>query len=199
MGNLRLVGRGAARRTLLAALVLPLAACAVGPDFIPPAAPITDRFLGANSRSIKSSSQDDHNWWKAFQDPTLNQLVQIAYDQNLTLLSAGTRVLQARAVLGIAIGSLYPQLQQGTGTLIYTQPSAATPLAPPNATPNQFWTDSLAVQAAWELDFWGKFRRGVESADGVYLASIASYDDVSGSRFWATSLRPMLESAQPSS
>ena len=34
------------------------------------------------------------------------------------------------------------------------------------------------MQAAWELDFWGKFRRGVESADAVYLASIATYDDV---------------------
>jgi NodT family efflux transporter outer membrane factor (OMF) lipoprotein len=178
MGNFRFVGRGAARCTLLASLVLPLAACSVGPDFISPAAPITDKLLGANSRSIKSSSQDYRNWWTAFRDPTLNQLVQIAYDQNLTLLSAGTRVLQARAVLGIAIGSFYPQVQQGTGSLIYTQPSAVTPLALPNATPTQFWTDSLAAQAAWELDFWGKFRRGVESADGAYLASIASYDDV---------------------
>jgi len=178
MGNLCLVGPGAARRPLLAALVVPLAACAVGPDFIPPAAPITDKFLGGSSRSIKSNSQDYGSWWKAFHDPTLDQLVHIAYDQNLTLLSAGTRVLQARAVLGIAVGSFYPQLQQGTGSLIYTQPSAATPLALPNATPTQFWTDSLAVQAAWELDFWGKFRRGVESADGAYLASIASYDDV---------------------
>jgi NodT family efflux transporter outer membrane factor (OMF) lipoprotein len=177
MGLVRRVRRGAAR-TLQATLVLPLAACAVGPNFIPPAAPITDKFLGANSDSIKSSRQDYRDWWKAFHDPMLNRLVQIAYDQNLTLLSAGTRVLQARAALGIAIGSFYPQVQQGTGSLTYTQPSAATPAALPNATPTQFWTDSLAAQAAWELDFWGKFRRGVESADGAYLASIASYDDV---------------------
>lgn len=178
MGILRFVRREAARRAVSAALVLPLAACAVGPDFIPPAAPITDKFLAANSRSIKSGHQDYRDWWRAFRDPTLNQLVQIAYNQNLTLLSAGTRVLQARAVLGIAIGSFYPQVQQGTGSLIYTQPSAATPSAPPNANLTQFWTDSLAAQAAWELDFWGKFRRGVESADGAYLASIANYDDV---------------------
>jgi NodT family efflux transporter outer membrane factor (OMF) lipoprotein len=161
-----------------AALVPPPAACAVGPDFFPPSAPIADTFLGTGSRSIKSGHQDYRDWWKAFHDPTLNQLIQIAYDQNLTLLSAGTRVLQARAALGIAIGSFYPQVQQGTGSLIYTQPSAATPAAPPNATPTQFWTDALAAQAAWELDFWGRFRRGVESADGAYLASIASYDDV---------------------
>ena len=109
-----------------------------------------------------------------FRDPTLNRLIQIAYNQNLTLESAGTRVLQARAVLGIAIGITYPQVQQGVGSVIYNRTSAATPLAGPNATPSYFWTDALAAQAAWELDFWGKFRRGVESADGVYLASIAS-------------------------
>jgi NodT family efflux transporter outer membrane factor (OMF) lipoprotein len=127
---------------------------------------------------VKSTDRDYRDWWKSFHDPALNQLIHIAYNQNLTLLSAGTRVLQARAVLGVAIGSIYPQVQQGTGSLIYNRTSAATPLAGPNATPSLFWTDSLALQAAWELDFWGKFRRGVESADGAYLASIASYDDV---------------------
>src|SRR5690242_20140910 len=157
VASMRIVQHGAMRRSLWAVLALPLAACAVGPDFIPPAAPITDMFLGANSRSIKSGHQNYRDWWKGFHDPTLNELVQIAYNQNLTLLSAGTRVLQARAVLGIAIGSFYPQVQQGTGSLIYQQPSAATPLALPNAKPTQFWTDALAAQAAWELDFWGKF------------------------------------------
>src|ERR1700747_772548 len=132
------------RWILSAALVPPLAACAVGPDFFPPSAPIADTFLGTGSRSIKAGHQDYRDWWKAFHDPTLNQLIQIPHDQNLTLLSAATRVLQARAALGIAIGSFYPQVQQGTGSLIYTQPSAATPAAPSNATPTQFWTDALA-------------------------------------------------------
>jgi NodT family efflux transporter outer membrane factor (OMF) lipoprotein len=166
------------RWLVLASLGLLVAACAVGPDFVPQPAPIANTFIGANSRSVKSASEDYSDWWKGFRDPTLNQLIHIAYNQNLTLLSAGTRVLQARAVLGVAIGSFYPQVQQGTGSLIYNRSSAATPLSAPNAMPNFFWTDSLALQAAWELDFWGKFRRGVESADGAYLASIASYDDV---------------------
>jgi NodT family efflux transporter outer membrane factor (OMF) lipoprotein len=162
----------------LAGLALPIAACAVGPDFVPQPAPIAHEFIRASNRSVKPTGRDYRDWWKSFHDPTLNQLTDIAYNQNLTLLSAGTRVLQARAALGIAIGSFYPQVQQGTGSLIYNRTSAATPLAGPNATPSLFWTDSLALQAAWELDFWSKFRRGVESADGAYLASIASYDDV---------------------
>ena len=161
-----------------AALLLSTAACTIGPDFTAPVAPLADKFRGAGNRSIKSSSLEYQNWWEGFRDPSLNRLVQIAYNQNLTLLSAGTRVLQARAVLGIAIGVSYPQVQQGVGSVIYNRTSAATPLSPPNATPSYFWTDALAAQAAWELDFWGKFRRGVESADAVYLASIASYDGV---------------------
>ena len=163
---------------VIASLALPLAGCAVGPDFVPPAAPLADNFTVANNRSLKTDHQDYRDWWRAFHDPTLNRLIQIAYNQNLTLLSAGTRVLQARAALGIAVGEFYPQVQQGIGSLTYNQASAATPLAAPNSTPNRFWTNSLAAQAAWELDFWGKFRRGVESADAAYLASIATYDQV---------------------
>lgn len=163
---------------LAAVVALPLAACAVGPDFVSPEAPLTDNFAGANNRSIKTDHQDYVDWWLVFRDPTLNKLIQIAYNQNLTLLAAGTRVLQARAVLGIATGAFYPQVQQATGNIIYNRTSAATPLAPPNSSPQRFWTNALAVQAAWELDFWGKFRRGIESADAAYLASIATYDQV---------------------
>jgi NodT family efflux transporter outer membrane factor (OMF) lipoprotein len=155
-----------------------LGSCTVGPDFVAPPAPVTDKYRHAGTSPAKATEKAYRDWWKGFHDPTLDQLVLTAYNQNLTLLSAGTRVLQARAVLGIAIGSFYPQLQQGTGSALYNQSSAATPLAGPNATPSRFWTASLAAQAVWELDFWGKFRRGVESADGAYLASIAVYDDV---------------------
>jgi len=165
-------------RSLAAACLLTVAACAVGPDFVPPLAPVADKFLQANTRSVRLDHQEYREWWQVFHDRMLNELVQIAYNQNLSLLSAGTQVLQARAALGIAIGLVYPQLQQGTGSLIYNRASAATPLAAPNAIPSFFWSNTLAVQAAWELDFWGKFRRGVESADAVYLASIATYDDV---------------------
>ena len=141
-------------------LALPLAACAVGPDFVPPDAPVSNNFVGANNRSIRTDHQDYRDWWRAFRDPTLNRLVQIAYDQNLTLLSAGTRVLQARAVLGIAVGSFYPQVQQGVGDLTYNRTSAATPTAPPNSAPGYFgpmrsrcrrlgnWTSGASFAAA---------------------------------------------------
>lgn len=155
-----------------------LAGCAVGPDFTPPPAPVADRWLESRVKSIDTSHLAYHEWWRAFHDPTLDRLIDIAAEQNLTLLSAGTKVLQARAALGIAIGEFFPQKQQATGAVNYNLLSQANPVANPAIKVINFWTDALGVQAAWELDFWGKFRRGVESADATYLASIASYDDV---------------------
>ena len=78
---------------ILAALLPSLAGCAVGPDFVAPAAPVADQYLEAHNRSIGTGKQEYRDWWKVFHDPALDRLVEIAYDQNLTLLSAGTRVL----------------------------------------------------------------------------------------------------------
>ena len=98
------------------AFALPMAACTVGPDFTAPVAPLADKFRAEGNRSVQSGPLEYQRWWEGFRDPTLNKLIQIAYNQNLTLLSAGTRVLQARAILGISIGEVYPQVQQGTGS-----------------------------------------------------------------------------------
>ena len=118
----------------------------------------------------------DWDWWTVFHDPVLDRLIRVAYEQNLSLQSAGTRVLEARAQLGVAIGEFYPQLQQGKGSMIYSRSSHADPTATPQSLIGNFWRDALGLTVNWELDFWGKFRRGIESADAAYLASIAGYD-----------------------
>ena len=157
-------------------VLAPLAACMVGPDFNKPIAPVAERFLKEGG-PILAQSGDYRSWWTSFNDPVLNQLIGLAYAQNLTLLSAGTRVIAARAELGIAIGEFYPQSQQATGGIGYVGQSREDPFSNPFA-PRYFWRDNLAAAVVWELDFWGKFRRGVESADAAYLATIATYDDV---------------------
>lgn len=163
-------------RVAAATLLLSLAGCLLGPDFKDPPAPISEKFLKAAGPAL-SDAQDYRNWWKSFHDPVLNHLIDVAYTQNLTLLSAGTQVIEARAALGIAVGEFYPQSQQAVGGIGYTGQSRTDPLSSPLA-PRYFWRDDLGAKIAWELDFWGKFRRGVESADAAYLASIATYDDV---------------------
>src|SRR5215469_4900939 len=108
-------------------LLLSLSACLVGPDFVKPDAPIADKFLKATS-SAMSESRDYRDWWKSFNDPVLNRLIELAYAQNLTLLSAGTRVIEARAALGIAVGEFYPQSQEAVGGLGYSGQSRKDPL-----------------------------------------------------------------------
>ena len=124
------------------------------------------------------ANQEYRDWWKVFHDPVLNRLIEIAYNQNLTLVSAGTQVLQARAQLGVAIGEFYPQVQQGNGSVTYIRPSHADTTQFPSGVNHNFWRDSLGLTVNWELDFWGKFRRAIESADASYLSSVANYNFV---------------------
>jgi len=125
-------------------------------------------------------AEEYRDWWRVFHDPILDRLIDIAYSQNLTLLSAGTKVLQARAALGIAIGEFYPQQQLAAGATTYNLRSLsdASVVSLGTSASANYWRAFLGVQAAWQLDFWGKFRRGVESAVSAYLASIATFDDV---------------------
>ena len=159
-------------------LALLCAACMVGPDFSSPSAPVAEKWLEADNRSVDTRNQEYGDWWKVFHDPVLNRLIEIAYNQNLTLVSAGTQVLQARAQLGVAIGEFYPQVQQGNGSVTYIRPSHADTTQFPSGVNHNFWRDSLGLTVNWELDFWGKFRRAIESADASYLSSVANYNFV---------------------
>ncbi|MBV8506831.1 MAG: TolC family protein [Alphaproteobacteria bacterium] len=162
------------------AVLLPFccAGCLVGPDFTSPSAPVAEKWLEANEPSVDTRNQEYRDWWRVFHDPVLDRLIEIAYNQNLSLVSAGTQVLEARAQLGVAIGEFYPQVQQGNGSVTYIRPSHADTTGFPSGVTRNFWRDTLGLTANWELDFWGKFRRAIESADASYLASIANYDYV---------------------
>jgi NodT family efflux transporter outer membrane factor (OMF) lipoprotein len=160
------------------ALALLCTSCLVGPDFSSPSAPVAEKWLEANNTSVDTRNQEYRDWWKVFHDPVLNRLIEIAYNQNLTLVSAGTQVLQARAQLGVAIGEFYPQVQQGNGSVTYIRPSHSDTTQFPLGVTHNFWRDALGLTVNWELDFWGKFRRAIESADAAYLSSIANYDFV---------------------
>lgn len=150
----------------------------VGPDFRTPEPSLAERWTLAGDPTVVTDRRSDAAWWTSFNDPTLTALIETAYRQNLTLLAAGTRVLEARARLGVAIGELYPQSQELTGSVTSIRPSRNDQTAFPSGVTSEFWRSTLAAQATWELDFWGRFRRGVQAADAQYLASIATYDDV---------------------
>ena len=159
----------------------------VGPNYGRPPAPLAaDWIEGADPHVQKRHVEE---WWTVFNDPTLNRLIDTAYNQNLNLRVLGTRVLQARAQRAIAAGNLFPQTQQADGQYsrvglshnVFNNPSAFATLVPPGTPPaplvGNFYSDWTAgFNLSWELDFWGRFRRAIESANANLDASVENYD-----------------------
>jgi len=154
-----------------------LSACAtVGPEYEQPESPLGPEWYQAERAGYSSSADDQVRWWKKLNDPVLDRLVERAHQQNNSLKIAGLRVLESRAQLGIAVGNQYPQAQVMVGDATAVQASeGAANTAAGDLSFTQF---NLGVGASWEIDFWGKFRRGIEAADAAYLASVAGYDQV---------------------
>jgi NodT family efflux transporter outer membrane factor (OMF) lipoprotein len=149
----------------------------VGPNYKRPPAPVAQKWIDADDVRIRSEPEDDCHWWTVFNDPVLSDLIQSAYRQNLSLRVAGYRVLQARASLGIAVGEFFPQTQDMLGS--YTRRGVSENVANRIATPQRwFSTWDYGFGLAWELDFWGRFRRAIESAEDSLDASVENYDDV---------------------
>jgi NodT family efflux transporter outer membrane factor (OMF) lipoprotein len=163
------------RRAALAFLAATLGACAaVGPDYVRPDSPLGPDWYQADRARYDSSAEEQVHWWRSLGDPVLNELIDIAHAQNNSLKIAGLRVLESRAQLGIAIGNQYPQSQAviGDATALGASENAANTVAGDL----EFTQFNVGVGASWEVDFWGKFRRGIEAADAAYLASVAGYD-----------------------
>ena len=168
-------GRGGLAAASLGLLLL-LAGCTkVGPDFVKPEAAIADEWSETGQLQLDAAQTDNAAWWKTFDDTVLDKLVDEAYTQNLPLQIAGLRILEARAQLGLAVGSAWPQQQQVGAGVIYSSPSDNTA---GSAVATSTWNYDLGFQIGWEIDFWGKFRRGIESADANLMASIADYDTI---------------------
>ncbi|WP_425398311.1 efflux transporter outer membrane subunit [Aeoliella sp.] len=155
--------------------------CKVGPEYCEPAAPVAPQWIDADDQRVTDGYPSVADWWNQFNDPVLNELVQSAYRQNITLREAGMRVLEVRAQRGIAVGNLFPQAQSLDAQYSRRQLSGnlANDLSGvvPNFSRNiNDW--SLAGNLSWELDFWGRFRRSIEAAEADLDASVENYDDV---------------------
>lgn len=147
----------------------------VGPNYSRPPVAVASEWIDYRDPRVKSAEQDLSEWWQVFNDPTLNSLIETAYQQNLTLRVAGSRILEAQAVRGIAVGSLFPQVQQAFGDYSRIKASDQAVFTAPKQWFSQ-WDGGFT--ASWELDIWGRFRRAIEAADAELDVSIENYDDV---------------------
>jgi outer membrane protein, multidrug efflux system len=163
------------------ALVLPLAACSVGPDYRPRAA----AELGVpDSYSVPADQrarEDLRQWWQRFDDPLLGDLVGRAQAANLDIAQAVTRLRQARESLVQQRASLFPSLSASAG-VSRSEPlrggTSTTTL--PDGTVTSFSTGgntsfSIGADASYQFDLFGGVRRGVESARASYAASGFDY------------------------
>ena len=167
------------RLMLLVPVLLAFAGCMIGPNYQRPKVSVSPSWGETGDQRVSTESTTYRDWWRAFNDPILDRLVARAYRDSLTLQQAGVRVLQARAQLGIAVGEVFPQTQQAIGSVQYYRTSdraASAAFFPGGSSSAAYWQSQIGAQATWELDFWGRIRRGIESADASLLATLADYD-----------------------
>ncbi|WP_164018570.1 efflux transporter outer membrane subunit [Pyxidicoccus trucidator] len=153
-----------------------LSGCTVGPTFTKPEAAVPQEWRTQGDPRLSKQAEVDTRWWKSFGDPALDRLVELAYQQNLPLQIAGLRIVEARAQLGIVTGQQYPQVQVATGSATAVGLSENGANAANFGVLDRHYLDyQLGFDAIWELDFWGKYRRGVEAQTASLLGSVADY------------------------
>lgn len=165
---------------VVCSLALALAGCAVGPNYKRPVVAAPDAYRGAtdlqagnaaqNGAGVvqnkdQSASLSDEKWWEVFQDKELQELIRTALRQNYDVRIAATRILEAQAQLGITRADQYPSVAVG-GSIVNQQSAEAGPVPSFEQTAGQ-----LNASAAWQLDFWGRYRRATEAARANLLAS----------------------------
>lgn len=145
----------------------------VGPKYTTPPAAVAEKWIDANDPRVKSVTADLAKWWQAFSDPKLDDLIATALQNNLDTMTAGARIVRARAERDVTIGNMFPQLQQLNAGYNYNQASENTGAGPPAQRIFNDW--NIGATASWELDFWGKYRRAIEASDASLQASIEDY------------------------
>jgi len=161
-----------------------LIGCAVGPNYKRPTVDVPATYRGATAGSppatdaqseptkpkppgivSEKESFGDEKWWEVFEDPKLQGLIRTALRNNYDVRIAAARVLEAQAQLGITRADQFPSLSAG-GNISSQQSPKIGPIPAYEATQGE-----LAASAAWNLDFWGKYRRATEAARASLLAN----------------------------
>jgi outer membrane protein, multidrug efflux system len=161
---------------LFCGALLCLGACSVGPNYKRPPVTVPAAYRGANvsepstnepapTSSNVASSLGDEKWWEVFQDKELQGLIRTALKNNYDLRIAAARVLEAQAQLGITRADQFPSLSVGGNVTSVRNPQIG-PIPSYELTQGQ-----VTASAAWNLDFWGKYRRATESVRATLLAN----------------------------
>src|SRR6202162_3316563 len=142
--------------------------CAVGPNYKRPAVNVPPTYRGLTPEEAAKSdakSLADEKWWEVFQDEQLKELVKTALQQNYDVRIAAERILEAQAQLGITRADQFPTITAGVAAVDLRNPQTKF-LRAYETSANQ-----VSGSFAWDLDFWGKYRRATEAARAHLAAS----------------------------
>jgi NodT family efflux transporter outer membrane factor (OMF) lipoprotein len=156
-------------------LVGALTGCAVGPDYVPEAAPVSPTFKELKGWKVATPSDalPRGEWWTFYHDPKLNVLIKQVEVSNQTVAAQAAAYEQARALIREAQAALFPTLTASyNATRSYSGPAAS--LAGVGTYSSTFVP---GLSATWDLDIWGKVRRQIESNASAAQASKADLDN----------------------
>ena len=171
------------RKFPIAAAVMLLAGCTVGPNFVKPEASVPQTWCASTCEAARSDASHvtgqpvNPAWWTAFNDPELVKLENAVANSNLDLKVASLRLAESRATRTITAADKYPSVEanaevkraqaSANGVLSALDPAVSNGTAPINVYQAGF-------DASWELDLWGQVRRQVEEQSATAQASEAT-------------------------
>jgi multidrug efflux system outer membrane protein len=154
---------------ILGSVILAFASgCAVGPNYRKPTVNVPPVYRGLTPDEAaqgQARSLADEKWWEVFQDEQLRELIKTALQQNYDVRIAAARILQAQAQLGITRADQFPTIAGSAGAINERSPQSKF-LPAFETSANQ-----VGASLAWDLDFWGKYRRATEAARADLMAS----------------------------
>lgn len=161
-------------RVLALASVLALGGCMVGPDYVRPGVdtPAAYKEMAGWKRAEPRDELARGQWWTMFGDRELDALAARVEVSNQTIRIAAANLRQARAVAEQVRSGLFPTVNAGASAVHTRSPSGP---GSSTATANNY---DLAASASWEVDLWGRVRRGVESGEANWQASAADLEAV---------------------
>ena len=170
---------------MIASCAMALSGCVlVGVDYQAPDGTAPDAWAASISENSSGGTPNLEKWWKHFNDPVLNELIDRTRESNPTLRIASQSISEARAARGIAASQLFPQLNAG-GDYSRNRSSESLNVPVPENPSNLY---AAGFDAGWEIDVFGGIRRNIESADAQIDASVEGYRDLLVILFAETSL-----------
>ncbi len=175
---MRFIKTSAIRRTaILLIAATGLAGCmTVGPDYRPPEAAVPDAWTEVLTAELTSDGPVTRQWWTLFNDPVLDEIIELTDSGNLDLKTAALRIEEFQLKTAIAGGARLPDID-ATGSALWTRSSEETTPALPAGLDREGNFYSIGAGVSWELDVWGRIRRSIESSRAAYEGSIEDYRD----------------------